>query len=79
MLQGRRGTIKKYLLDQSFIAGIGNVYAQDILWHARLHPLRLANTLVPADVERLHSAMLSCLVPGVAVTSPPPATGVSHC
>jgi formamidopyrimidine-DNA glycosylase len=65
MLQGRRGAIKNYLLNQRFIAGIGNVYVQDILWHARLHPLRKANTLTPADVERLHSAIRHVLEEGI--------------
>jgi formamidopyrimidine-DNA glycosylase len=65
MLRGRRGAIKKYLLDQSFIAGIGNVYIQDILWYARLHPLRAASTLDEADVERLHAAIRHVLNEGI--------------
>jgi len=65
MLRGKRGAIKKYLLAQRFIAGIGNVYVQDILWYARLHPLRPANTLNPADVERLHSAIRHVLAEGI--------------
>lgn len=65
ILRGRRGAIKKYLLDQSFIAGIGNVYVQDILWHARLHPLRPAHTLDSADVERLHAAIRRVLREGI--------------
>lgn len=65
MLVGRRKAIKKCLLDQRFIAGIGNVYVQDILWHARLHPLRSANTLGEADVERLHGAIRHVLEEGI--------------
>ncbi|MBC7264600.1 MAG: bifunctional DNA-formamidopyrimidine glycosylase/DNA-(apurinic or apyrimidinic site) lyase [Chloroflexi bacterium] len=65
MLQGKRGPIKKYLLDQRFIAGIGNVYVQDILWYARLHPLRPANTLEPADVKRLHQGIRRVLEEGI--------------
>jgi formamidopyrimidine-DNA glycosylase len=65
MLRGRRGAIKKYLLDQSFVAGIGNVYIQDILWYARLHPLRAASTLEMADVERLHGAIRHVLQVGI--------------
>jgi formamidopyrimidine-DNA glycosylase len=65
MLAGRRGAIKKYLLDQSFVAGIGNVYIQEMLWRARLHPLRPANTLTPADVERLYTAMRETLEKGI--------------
>ena len=65
MLRGKRGAIKKYLLDQSFLAGIGNVYIQDILWYARLHPLRQASTLDAADVERLHGAIRRVLEEGI--------------
>jgi len=65
MLRGRRGAVKKYLLDQSFLAGIGNVYIQDLLWYAGLHPLRPANTLDRADVERLHGAIRRVLEEGV--------------
>jgi formamidopyrimidine-DNA glycosylase len=65
MLAGRRGRIKSYLLDQKFIAGIGNVYVQDILWHARLHPLRKANTLDAADVKRLHTGIQHVLEEGI--------------
>jgi formamidopyrimidine-DNA glycosylase len=65
MLHGRRGRIKSYLLDQRFIAGIGNVYVQDILWYARLHPERKANTLDAADIARLHGAIRRVLEVGV--------------
>ncbi len=65
MLKGKRGRIKAYLLDQRFIAGIGNVYVQDILWYARLHPERKANTLAETDIERLHDAILRVLNEGI--------------
>jgi len=65
MLNGRRGRIKSYLLDQRFIAGIGNVYIQDILWHARLHPNRKAITLKPEDITRLHKAICLVLQKGI--------------
>jgi len=65
MLRRRRKVIKNCLLDQRFIAGIGNVYVQDILWYARLHPLRPANTLDTADVERLHGAIRKVLNEGI--------------
>ena len=65
MLNGRRGRIKNYLLDQRFIAGIGNVYIQDILWHARLHPNRKANTLKSEDIPRLHKAIRLVLQQGI--------------
>ena len=53
-LRARRGRLKSLLLDQSFIAGVGNIYADEALWAARLHPLRSAPTLRPGDERRLY-------------------------
>src|SRR2546426_4886417 len=52
-LRARKGRLKPLLLDQAFVAGIGNIYADEALWAARLHPLRTARTLRPADERRL--------------------------
>ena len=49
------------LLDQHVIAGIGNIYCDEILHRAKLRPDRLANTLKPADIRRLHEAIHSIL------------------
>ena len=65
MLGGRRGRIKSFLLDQSKIAGIGNAYVHDILFLARLLPLRQINTLAEEDIERLASAIQDGLQPSV--------------
>jgi formamidopyrimidine-DNA glycosylase len=65
MLKGKRGRIKSYLLDQSFIAGIGNVYVQDILWYARIHPNRGANTLTTKEVKGLHASIQRVLRQGI--------------
>lgn len=65
MLAKKRGRIKSYLLDQRFIAGIGNVYVQDILWHACLHPTRNANTLTEAEITKLHHAIQHVLRAGI--------------
>lgn len=54
ILRGRRGTLKSVLLRQDLIAGIGNIYADEILWEARLHPARSAATLRPDQIARLH-------------------------
>jgi formamidopyrimidine-DNA glycosylase len=65
-LRGRSARLKSLLLDQSFIAGIGNIYADEALWRARLHPLRRADTLTPNEVRRLHRAMRAVLREGIA-------------
>lgn len=60
-LRRRRGRLKPLLLDQSFVAGVGNIYADESLWRARLHPLRRAEGLRPADERRLYTAMREVL------------------
>ena len=65
-LSRRSAKLKTLLLDQSFIAGVGNIYADEALWRARLHPLRPADTLTPADVRRLHRAVRQVLREGIA-------------
>ncbi len=57
LLAGRRGAVKSFLLNQRNIAGIGNVYVQDILHKARLHPLRMTQTLTRTEIEALHGSM----------------------
>ena len=64
-IRTRRGRLKPLLLDQSFIAGIGNIYADEALWAARLHPLRSAATLRPADEGRLYRAIRGILTEAV--------------
>lgn len=54
ILRDRRGTLKSVLLRQDLIAGIGNIYADEILWQARLHPARGAATLPADQIARLH-------------------------
>jgi formamidopyrimidine-DNA glycosylase len=53
-LRARKGRLKPVLLDQSFLAGIGNIYADEALWAARLHPLRSAASLRAGDHGRLY-------------------------
>jgi formamidopyrimidine-DNA glycosylase len=64
-LRGRSARLKSLLLDQSFIAGVGNIYADEALWRARLHPLRRADTLTPTEVRRLHRAIRTVLRQGI--------------
>ncbi len=65
-LARRSAKLKTLLLDQSFIAGVGNIYADEALWRARLHPLRAADTLTDAEVRRLHRSMRTVLRQGIA-------------
>jgi hypothetical protein len=60
-MRSRRGRLKPLLLDQAFIAGIGNIYADEALWVARLHPLRSAASLRPADERHLYAAIRTVL------------------
>jgi formamidopyrimidine-DNA glycosylase len=61
LLKGRRGAIKTFLLDQDHIAGIGNVYIQDPLFTARLHPLRSIQMLSDDEVAALWQAIRETL------------------
>ena len=65
-LRGRSGRMKSLLLDQSFIAGVGNIYADESLWRARIHPLRTADSLSEDEVRRLHRAVRAILRRAVA-------------
>ena len=65
MLAHRRGRIKPLLLNQRFLAGLGNIYTDEALWRAQIHPLRRANTLSPAEVQRLHRAIRFVLRGGI--------------
>lgn len=62
----RRSRLKPLLLDPSFVAGIGNIYADEVLFAARLHPLTLAGALEPSAVRRLHAAIRRVLARAVA-------------
>ena len=64
-LRARRGRLKPLLLDQSFIAGIGNIYADEALWRARLHPLRQASGTLPDEERRLYVAIREVLVEAI--------------
>ena len=61
MLKPRRGALKPLLLRQEVLAGIGNLYADEILFQARLHPGRRVEFLGPAEVRRLYLAIRQVL------------------
>jgi formamidopyrimidine-DNA glycosylase len=65
-LAGRRGRLKSLLTDQTFLAGIGNIYADEALWRAKLHPLRSAASLRRHDQKRLYEAIRDVLSEAVA-------------
>jgi hypothetical protein len=52
--------LKTLLLNQDFLAGVGNIYADEALWRARLHPLRDAHTLGGTSARRLHRRCATC-------------------
>jgi formamidopyrimidine-DNA glycosylase len=60
-LRGRRARLKPLLVDQSFVVGIGNIYADEALWRSRLHPLRSAASLRPRDERALYRNVLEIL------------------
>ena len=62
----RKGRVKALLLDQDVIAGIGNSYVHDILFRARLHPLRPAAGLIPGEVNALANAIQEILRKSIA-------------
>jgi len=58
---GRKASVKGLLLDQSLVAGLGNIYVDEVLFAAGVHPVRKADTLASAEVEALHAATLDIL------------------
>jgi formamidopyrimidine-DNA glycosylase len=64
-LEGRRTTLKAALLDQRMLAGLGNIYVDEALWRARLHPRRGAGSLAEPEVRALHRAIRQTLRRGI--------------
>jgi formamidopyrimidine-DNA glycosylase len=65
-LARRRAPIKTALLDQRTLAGLGNIYVDEALWRARIHPLRPAESLDRSELRRLHKAVRAALEAGLA-------------
>jgi formamidopyrimidine-DNA glycosylase len=65
IIKNRKVAIKGLLLDQTLIAGIGNMYADEALYEARIHPLRTGNSLTEAEIKRLHNAIRKVLRKGI--------------
>jgi formamidopyrimidine-DNA glycosylase len=66
MLAAKRRLLKPLLLDQTFLAGIGNIYADESLHRARLHPLRRSDTLSGDEAARLRRGIRAALRVGIA-------------
>lgn len=65
MARGRRGPVKGFLLDQRQVAGVGNIYADEALFRAGIHPLRPAGALRPIQYDRLALAIKDSLEAGL--------------
>jgi len=63
----RLARLKPLLLDQSFLAGLGNIYVDESLWLARLHPERAAASLTPEEIDRLYDAIVEVLETAVPI------------
>jgi formamidopyrimidine-DNA glycosylase len=61
LVQSRSGVIKPLLLNQTFLAGVGNIYADEALWLAKIHPLRKADSLSEAEIAALYRSIRKVL------------------
>lgn len=65
-LKGRKTPIKALLLDQKFLAGVGNMYADEALYAARIHPEKIAGSLTKPQIKKLYDAIRQVLNLGLA-------------
>jgi len=61
LVQSRAGTIKPLLLNQAFLAGVGNIYADESLWLAKIHPQRKTDSLTETEVAALYRSIRKVL------------------
>lgn len=61
MLQSKKGSLKPLLLNQSFLAGLGNIYVDESLWRAKIHPMKRANSLSHSEISKLHCSITEVL------------------
>ena len=66
LARASRAPVKAFLLDQKRVAGVGNIYADEALFRAGIHPLRRANRLTRAQVQALRDAVVASLTAGIA-------------
>ena len=67
LVRGSRQAVKKLLMDQRRVVGVGNIYANEALWRARLHPGRPGGSLTTAELRRLRDALVSVLEESIAL------------
>lgn len=67
ILQRHRGSIKPLLLNQSVLAGIGNIYADEVLWKSNIHPLTSAARIPTKHIEALHANIKSTLTTAITL------------
>ena len=60
-LENSHKLIKSHLLEQSLVAGLGNIYADEVLWAAKVHPERRSDSLRPVEIKRLHDQTIRIL------------------
>jgi formamidopyrimidine-DNA glycosylase len=65
LARGRKQPVKAFLLNQERIAGVGNIYADEALWRARIHPLKPVGTLKRDQLEELRAAVVESLQLGI--------------
>ncbi len=65
LLAKRTAPIKAVLLDQTVIAGVGNMYADEALFSAKIHPMRQAGKVTPAEIKSLHKAIRDVLAKAI--------------
>jgi formamidopyrimidine-DNA glycosylase len=66
LIRKRRDQVRQFLMDKTAIAAVGNAYADEILFAARLHPKTFCSKLAPDDVDRLHAAVVKVMNDAIA-------------
>jgi len=67
ILKKKKGKIKQVLMDQEVIAGIGNIYSDEILWKAKIHPFKRVGKLSEEELKKIYKAMREILPKAIEV------------
>ncbi len=76
LIRSRSGAIKPLLLNQRFLSGVGNIYADESLWYAKIHPLRKASSLKDAEIAALYRSIRRVLKQAIAAEGTDAGDGV---